>query len=109
MKISVLCTAFITVVSSQMIQPTAGTKWKIGQSVTVSFKPGQTGETVSLFFQQDRSTSLGGGPISHGGSFTFTVPASAINPAGGTSELVAVHRVDRHLQSVDSVQVEIIK
>lgn len=67
------------------------------------------GETVSMFFQQDRSRNLGGGPISRGGSFTFTVPASAVNPAGGPSELVAVHRVDRHLQSVDNVPIQIIK
>ncbi|KAL0141456.1 hypothetical protein V8B55DRAFT_1411049 [Mucor lusitanicus] len=83
--------------------------WKVGQSAKVSFKAGQSGETVSLFFNNDRSTSLGGGSIANGdATFQFTVPQNALSAAGGSSELVAVHRLNGHLQNVDNVNVQVV-
>ncbi|KAL9549262.1 hypothetical protein MBANPS3_005301 [Mucor bainieri] len=102
-----LCVLTSTVVS-EITYPTAGTTWKVGQSAKVSFKAGQSGETVSLFFNNDRSTSLGGGSIANGGTFQFTVPQNALSAAGGSSELVAVHRLNGHLQNVDNVNVRVI-
>ena len=63
---------------------------------------------MSLFFNNDRSTSLGGGPIANGGTFQFTVPQNAVSATGGSSELVAVHRLNGHLQNVDNVNVRVV-
>jgi hypothetical protein len=64
-------------------------------------------ETVNIFFDHDRSTIIGGGPIARGGTFQFTVSPKSVNPAGGFAQLIAVHRIDRHLQSVDTVNVQV--
>ncbi|EPB83310.1 hypothetical protein HMPREF1544_09956 [Mucor circinelloides 1006PhL] len=102
-----LC-AIVEIAVSEIIYPIAGTIWKVGQSASVSFKAGQSGETVSLFFNNDRSTSLGGGSIANGGTFQFTVPQKALSTEGGSSELVAVHRLNGHLQNVDNVSVQVV-
>ncbi|KAK4518612.1 uncharacterized protein ATC70_008831 [Mucor velutinosus] len=102
-----LCAIASTVVS-EMTYPTAGTTWRVGQAVKASFKAGQSGETVNLFFNNDRSTSLGGGPITNGGTFQFIVPENALSTTGGYSELIAVHRLNRHLLDVDNVKVQVV-
>ncbi|KAG2194619.1 hypothetical protein INT46_000081 [Mucor plumbeus] len=88
--------------------PTAGTVWKVGQRANVSFEPGQNEEMVSVFFNNDRESFLGGGSVANGGTFQFTVPQKAVSLTGGFSELIAVHRINGYLQSVDNVKVRVI-
>ncbi|KAG1455497.1 hypothetical protein G6F56_007053 [Rhizopus delemar] len=106
MKIYFLFLTAILVVSGQILYPTPGTIWKVGEIVSVVFLGEvQVNETVSLYFNNDRTTSLGGGPLSKDGTiFQFSVPSSA----KGLTDLVAVHRVNFYLYSVDSIPVQIV-
>ncbi|KAI7907970.1 uncharacterized protein BX663DRAFT_464446 [Cokeromyces recurvatus] len=100
------------IVLSNIIYPTTGITWEVGQSVNMILDSGQAGETVSIFFNNDRDTILAGGPIDKGNvnshSFQFTVPLKALSSAGGLTELLVVHRISGYLSSVDTVLVKII-
>lgn len=92
-----------------MISPTAGTTWKVGQKADVKFRKGSPGETVNIFFNDDRSESLGGGPIDSGDTtFQITVPLRALSPPYGTSSLLGVHRINQNLSFVDNVPIHVI-
>lgn len=64
---------------------------------------------VNFFFNNDREDFLGGGYIENGGIFHFIVPQKAVSSKGGSSELIAVHRINGHLQSVDNVKVRVVR
>ncbi|KAI7887507.1 hypothetical protein K492DRAFT_121248, partial [Lichtheimia hyalospora FSU 10163] len=91
-----------------IVYPTEGTTWKVGQHVNVTFKDTEPPvETVSIFFANDRSVTLGGGPLTKN-VFPFDVPAGAVSPEGGSSLLLAVRRENFHLQTVDAVNVKVV-
>ncbi|KAI9255312.1 hypothetical protein BY458DRAFT_520422 [Sporodiniella umbellata] len=101
-----LWVGFVPWILGTMIVPTPGTVFKVGHTALAMFSENvQTNETVTLYFNNDRSTPLGGGPLSStGSSFSFTISPSAI----GMTDLVAVHRVNMYLSSVDSVPVQVV-
>ncbi|CDS07523.1 hypothetical protein LRAMOSA01472 [Lichtheimia ramosa] len=95
--------------TGDIVYPTEGTVWKVGQHVNVTFKETHPPvETVSIFFANDRSVTLGGGALSQTNVFPFDVPAGAVSPEGGTSLLLAVRRENLHLQNVDAVNVKVV-
>lgn len=64
-------------------------------------------ETVDIFFANDRTDTLGSGPMTQH-VFPFVVPAGAISPDDGTSLLLAVRRVNFYLNTVDAVNVRVV-
>lgn len=50
---------------------------------------------------------IGGGDIENGKTIDFIVPANAVNPNGGPTLLTAVFRIDRYLDSVDTVNINV--
>ncbi|KAI8139592.1 hypothetical protein BJV82DRAFT_521711 [Fennellomyces sp. T-0311] len=98
----------ITYIGADIIYPTEGTVWKVGQHVNVTFRESiPPRETVSIFFANARSITLGGGPLTDH-VFPFVVPSEALSKNGGTSLLLAVRREHFHLSSVDSVNVKVV-
>ncbi|KAL0096251.1 hypothetical protein J3Q64DRAFT_1631899, partial [Phycomyces blakesleeanus] len=92
-----------------IIYPTNETVWVTGQYVNVTFRPTTPPtETVSIFFNSDRTVSLGGGPGDQL-VFPFVVPPLAISPPGQRSLLIAVRRQKDHIvQTIDAVNVKVI-
>ncbi|KAI9030693.1 hypothetical protein CLU79DRAFT_694675, partial [Phycomyces nitens] len=92
-----------------IIYPTDDTVWVTGQHVNVTFRPTTPPtETVSIFFNSDRTVSLGGGPGTQL-VFDFIVPPLAISPPGERSLLIAVRRQrDHFLQTIDAVNIKVI-
>ncbi|ORY93461.1 hypothetical protein BCR43DRAFT_527008 [Syncephalastrum racemosum] len=95
--------------SPQVIYPTPNTVLYAGTQGRFEYNPeGFTpNDTVSLFFDEDRSTSLGYGQASQG-NFTFIVPAKALTLAGhNASHLIAVFRRNFYLWKVADVPVRV--
>ncbi|KAI8991940.1 hypothetical protein BDF20DRAFT_847335 [Mycotypha africana] len=99
--------AILAQTSSYMTYPYDGITWKVGERVKVAFSPGQPNETVSVFFDNDRSQLLAAGSVTNGAIFNFQVPHGAMTK-GGVSVLVAVHRVNRYLASVDTITIHVV-
>ncbi|KAI9342148.1 hypothetical protein BD770DRAFT_398774 [Pilaira anomala] len=99
---------FILTVFSTITQPLEGDTWTVGQTITFSIAPGRQSETVNIFVDHDRSIVLGGGSIENGLTIQFTVPANSVNPNGGPTTVIAVHRVNFYLDSVESVDVNVV-
>ncbi|KAI9468972.1 MAG: hypothetical protein EXX96DRAFT_589969 [Benjaminiella poitrasii] len=86
--------------------PLPNTTWHVGDLVNVTFKTNNPQQTVSIFFFQT-SEIVAGGPLDKT-TFPFVVPSDAVSSANGTTLLIAVRRMNRYLQTVDSVVVEVL-
>ncbi|KAI8887038.1 hypothetical protein K501DRAFT_269218 [Backusella circina FSU 941] len=99
---------YICISSAAIIYPKKGAVLKVGQKVTMKISPIHPDETVAGFFFNSKAKTLFGGPLTKS-DFQFVVPHDALPPHGGLSEIVVVHRKNRYLQSVDTVQVKVVK
>lgn len=110
MKFSILLAPLIAgavAVAADIIRPQPYVQWPVGTYQEVEIVGDyREGDTVAIFFDNDRSTTLAGGPaLQH--KFTIQVPKGAVSPPGGYSELLIVHRHNYYLQDVESVRVNV--
>jgi hypothetical protein len=110
MKFSILLAPLLAgavAVTADIIRPQPYVEWPVGTYQEVEIEGNYIeGDTVAIFFDNDRSTTLAGGPaLQH--KFTIQVPEGAVSPPGGFSQLLVVHRHNYYLQDVESVLVNV--
>ncbi|KAF7722283.1 hypothetical protein EC973_003467 [Apophysomyces ossiformis] len=100
----------ISLVKAEIVSPLPNVTWYAGTRETVAFDTtGYTSnDTVTLFFDEDRSKPLAYGQVLKG-NFTFVVPVQALSVGSrDKSHLLAVVRRNFYLWKVFALPVKVI-